>query len=92
MSGDANERLDGDDSSPASLPGERAQAQMFADILRQEVADMRKSLTRAEAKWRRRCETAGEVEPPQRLVVIRKRLEEAETMLKALKTRYLRTT
>jgi hypothetical protein len=67
---------------------ERAQAQLFADILRQEVAQMSKTIARAESKWRHRCEVEGDVDPPQRLTLVRGRMEEAVKLLDALSTRF----
>ena len=68
---------------------EHAQAQLFADILRQEVAQMSKSIAKAESKWRCRCEVEGDVDPPQRLALVRGRMEEAVKMLDALHARFL---
>jgi hypothetical protein len=67
---------------------ERAQAQLFADILRDEVAQMNKSVTRAESQWRHRCEVEGDVDPPERLTLVRERMEEAVKMLDALNARF----
>lgn len=71
------------------LPCERTQAQMFADMLHREVAEMTKRVATAEAQWRRRCAEKGDVEPPERLLLVQGRLEEAVRMLAALKTRFL---
>ena len=68
---------------------EHAQAQLFADILRQEVAQMSKSVTKAESQWRHRCEVEGDVDPPERLTLVRGRMEEAVKMLDALNARFL---
>ena len=78
------------EATPPTQPCERVQAQLFAKILRQEVAEMNKKVAKAETEWRRRCEVDGYVDPPERLVLVRKRIEEATTMLDALKTRFLR--
>ena len=67
---------------------DRAQAQLFADILRQEVAQMSKSVTKAESQWRHRCEVEGDVDPPERLTLVRGRMEEAVKMLDALNARF----
>jgi hypothetical protein len=72
---------------PMTRPCERAQAQLFADILRQEVAQIRKSITKAESQWRRRCEE-GDVDPPERLRLVRERMQEAVKMLDALNARF----
>ena len=68
---------------------EHAQAQLFADILRQEVVQMSKSVAKAESQLRRRCEVEGDVDPPQRLALVRGRMEEAVKMLDALNARFL---
>jgi hypothetical protein len=71
---------------------ERAQAQLFADILRQEVAQLSKSITKAitkaESQWRHRCDVEGDVDPPERLRLVRGRMEEAVKMLDALNARF----
>ena len=67
---------------------ERAQARLFADILRQEVAQMRKSVAKAESQWRHRCEVEGDVDPPERLALVCGRIEEAVKMLDALNARF----
>ena len=67
---------------------DRAQAQLFADILRQEVAQMSKSITKAESQWRHRCEVEGDVDPLERLTLVRRRMEEAVKMLDALNARF----
>ncbi len=48
-------------------PAERAQAEFFADVLRQEIATMTAKVAKAEADWRRRCDEKGYVEPPCRI-------------------------
>ena len=77
---------------PLTRPSERAQAKLFAEILRREVTAMSKEVARAEIKWQRRCESEGCVDPPERLVVVRERVDEVERMLKALSARFPRTT
>ena len=67
---------------------DRAQAQLFADILRHEVAQMNKNVTKAESQWRHRCEVEGDVDPPERLTLVRGRMEEAVKMLDALNARF----
>jgi hypothetical protein len=67
---------------------ERAQAQLFADILRHEVAQLSRSITRAESQWRQRCEVEGDIDPPERLTLVRGRMEEAVKMLDALNARF----
>lgn len=75
---------------PLSRPSELAQAHLFADLLRREIATMKKKMTDAEAAWQRRCETEGYVDPPKRLAVVRERIAEAKRMLRALNARFPR--
>jgi hypothetical protein len=77
--------------TPLTQPAERVQAQLFAAILRNETAVMRKNVVKAEADWRRRCDADGYIDPPDRLVVVQERIEEAVRMLDALNARFLRT-
>jgi hypothetical protein len=78
------------DGIPVTQPSERAQAQLFAKILRREIATMKKKLTNAESAWQHRCESGGYVDPPQRLVVVRQRVAEATNMVDALNARFPR--
>jgi hypothetical protein len=77
---------------PLTRPSERVQAQLFAKMLRREIATMKRKVTNAETAWQRRCESEGYVDPPQRLSVLRERIAEARRMLKALSARFPRTT
>jgi hypothetical protein len=77
---------------PLTQPSERAQAKRFAKILRRELAEMSEKVVAAEVEWHLRCESEGYVDPPQRLVVVRERVDEVERMLKALSARFPRTT
>ena len=77
---------------PFTQPSERVQAQLFAKILRREIATMKQKVTNAESAWQRRCESEGYVDPPQRLAVVRERIAEARRMLKALNARFPRIT
>ena len=74
--------------TPLTQPAERVQASLFITLLRGEVAAMSKNVAKAEAHWRARCEAAGDVDPPERLVVVQGRIAEAVRMLDALKTRF----
>jgi hypothetical protein len=76
--------------TPLSQPAERVQASLFAALLRSEVATMSKSVAKAETEWRARCDAEGYVDPPDRLGVVRERIEEAVRMLDALNTRFPR--
>lgn len=76
---------------PITKRSERAQAQLFAKVLRRDIETMRRKVTKAETAWQRRCETEGYVEPPKRLVIVRERLAEARRMLSALNARFPRS-
>jgi hypothetical protein len=52
---------------------------------------MKRKITKAESAWERRCESAGYVDPPKRLVIAQERLSEARRMLSALNARFPRT-
>ena len=75
---------------PLTQPSERVQAQLFAKMLRREIAAMKRNVTNAEAQWQRRCESEGYVDPPERLAVVRERITEARRMLTALNARFPR--
>jgi hypothetical protein len=75
---------------PLTQPSERVQAQLFAKILRHEIAAMKRKVSDAESEWRRRCESEGYVDPPERLAVVRERITEARRMLTALNARFPR--
>lgn len=72
-------------------PAERAQAELFVEVLLGEIATMESKIGKAEALWRRRCEEKGYVDPPCRIAVVRERIEAANRMLDALDARFLRT-
>jgi hypothetical protein len=76
---------------PLTQPSERVQAQLFAKMLRREIAAMKRKVTIAESAWQRRCESEGYVDPPERLAVVRERIAEARRMLKALNARFPRS-
>jgi hypothetical protein len=76
---------------PLTRRSERAQAQLFAGALRQEIASMARKVTKAESAWERRCGSEGYVDPPKRLVIVRERLREARRMLSALDARFPRS-
>jgi hypothetical protein len=93
MEGMMGARATGGDGSIDVTPSqtaERVQASLFAALLRGEVAAMRKNVAKAEAQWRTRCDAEGYVDPPERLVVVRRRMEEATRMLAALNSRFPR--
>jgi hypothetical protein len=60
-------------------------------MLRREIVTMMRKVTNAESAWQRRCESAGYVDPPERLAVVRERIAEARRMLKALNARLPRS-
>ena len=76
---------------PFTQPSERVQAQLFAKMLRGEIAGMKRKLSNAESEWQRRCESEGYVDPPERLAVVRERITEARKMLTALNARFPRS-
>lgn len=76
---------------PLTQPSERVQAQLFAKILRHEIAAMKRKASSAESEWQRRCESEGYVDPPERLAVVRERITEARRMLTALNARFPRS-
>ena len=75
---------------PLTQPSERLQAQLFAKMLRREIAAMKRNVANAESEWQRRCESEGYVDPPERLAVARQRITEARRMLTALNARFPR--
>jgi hypothetical protein len=75
---------------PLTQPSEQVQAQLFAKMLRREIAAMKRNVTNAESEWQRRCESEGYVDPPERLAVVRQRIAEAKSMLAALNARFPR--
>jgi hypothetical protein len=75
---------------PFTQPSERVQAELFAKILRREIAAMKRKLSNAESEWQLRCESEGYVDPPERLAVVRERITEARRMLTALNARFPR--
>lgn len=77
--------------TPLSQPAERIQASLFAALLRDEVSVLSSSIAKAEAEWQSRCDAGGYVDPPERLGVVKARIDEAVRMLDALDTRFPRT-
>jgi hypothetical protein len=85
---------DGDPLTAMAIPltwrSERAQAAVFAGLLRRDIASMTRKISKADAAWERRCGSAGHIDPPKRLVIVRERLIEARRMLSALNARFPR--
>jgi hypothetical protein len=75
---------------PLTQPPERVQAELFAELLRCEIAAMKRTASNAKSEWRRRCESEGYVDPPERLALMRERITEARRMLNALNARFPR--
>lgn len=75
---------------PITPPSERIQAELFAKLLKREIAAMKRKLSDAESEWQRRCAAEGYVDPPERLAVVRERITEARRMLAALNARFPR--
>ena len=86
---------DDEPSTAAAVPiarrPERVQAQLFAKLLRRDIATMKRKVTKAELAWQKRCESQGYVDPPERLVKVRERMAEARRMLSALNSRFPRS-
>lgn len=79
------------DAAAQTQQSERAQAKRFSEMLRRELAELTEKLAAAEARWLRRCESGGYVDPPERIALVRRRVTELEGMLKALGARFPRT-
>jgi hypothetical protein len=75
---------------PLTWRSERAQAAVFAGLLRREIASMKRKVSKADAAWERRCASDGYIDPSKRLVMVRERLIEASRMLSALNVRFPR--
>ena len=79
------------DAAAQTQQSERAQAKRFSEMLRREIAELSENLVAAEARWHRRCESGGYVDPPERIALVRRRVTDLEGMLKALGARFPRT-
>jgi predicted phage gp36 major capsid-like protein len=79
------------DAATQTQQSERAQAERFSELLRRELAELTEKLVAAEARWLRRCELGGYIDPPERVALIRRRVTDLEAMLKALGARFPRT-
>jgi hypothetical protein len=79
------------DAAAQTQQSEHAQAKRFSTMLRRELIEMSKKLVPAEARWHRRCESSGYVDPPERIALVRRRVTELEGMIKALGIRFPRT-
>jgi hypothetical protein len=79
------------DAAAQTQQSERAQAKRFSTMLRRELIEMSKKLVAAEARWHRRCESSGYIDPPQRIALVRRCVTELEGMIKALGIRFPRT-
>lgn len=67
---------------------EREQARRFAAILRKELGDMRQVVAIAERKRYGRQHSRVETQPPERIVRLLDRIEEADRILSALTVRF----
>jgi hypothetical protein len=79
------------DAASQTQQSEVAQAKRFSEMLRRELAELTEKLVAAEARWLRRCELGGYVDPPERVAMVRRRVADLEGMLKALGARFPRT-
>jgi hypothetical protein len=78
------------DAAAQTQRSECAQAKRFSEMLRRELDELTEKLVTAEARWLRRCESAGYVDPPERIALVRRRVTDLEAMLKALGARFPR--
>lgn len=69
-------------------PAERAQAKLFADMLRAEAEMLTAKVAKAEQAWRVKRGVDGDVEPPDRIAVVQGRIAEIDRMLAALRARF----
>ena len=79
------------DAADQTQQSERAQAKRFSEMLRRELAELTEKLVAAAARWLRRCESSGYVDPPERIALVRRRVAELEGMISALGIRFPRT-
>ena len=56
-------------------------------MMRSAIGNKQAAVT-AETEWRRRCEAEGAVDPPERLMLVQGRVEEAVRVLDALLLRF----
>jgi hypothetical protein len=71
-----------------SRPAERAQAKLFADMLRSEAELLTAKVAKAEQAWRVKCAIDGDADPPDRIAVVKGRIAEIDRMIAALHTRF----
>src|ERR1700679_1658236 len=79
------------DAVDQTQQSERAQAQRFSELLHRELTELTEKLVVAEARWLRRCDASGYVDPPERVALVRRRVTDLEGMLNALGARFPRT-
>jgi hypothetical protein len=79
------------DAAGQTQQSERAQAKRFSELLRRELTELTEKLVVAEARWLRRCEARGYVDPPERIALVRRRVTDLEGMLNALGARFPRS-
>jgi|ERR1700733_13413917 hypothetical protein len=79
------------DAAAQTQQSERAQAKRFSELLRRELTELTEKLVVAEARWLRRCEARGYVDPPERIALVRRRVTDLEGMLNALGARFPRS-
>lgn len=71
-------------------PADQAQARLFDDLIRCEIAELEELAATAEARWTRRRESGiGDDHVPEAMVRLRARLQEAHDLLGALRDRFM---
>jgi hypothetical protein len=84
-----NSRSDDDATEPLNA-AEVAQARLFEAVLRMEIAQLEQLARPLAERWmRQRQRSIGDVQPPEELVALRERIEEAYRLLETLRHRFL---
>jgi hypothetical protein len=72
--------------TPVNRTSQRAQASYFAGIMRTELVEARKAAKQAQQRWSTRPNDNAEI--PERVVRLKRRVREANRVLKALEKRF----
>jgi hypothetical protein len=79
----------GDVSLPPRNNADLAQARLFVHILEVEIADLEARVESAEERWMKRHRTDYDtIDPPDALVRLQRRLDEARRLSQALRKRF----
>ena len=73
--------------TPVNRMSEFAQASYFAGIMRTELIEARKAAKEAQRRWSNR-RVGGKTEIPEHIVRLKRRVREADRVLKALQKRF----